>query len=214
MESSAPADWRRVSLGGIREPPERKLLTGRLRRGSIPHDMARSQRTTRRRMPGPERREQLLEVARRVFGRGGFHQVSMDAAGKEAAVTKPMLYDHFPSKKELYVSLLEEDLSALPEKVRAAIEASPGNRERIRASFEAYFEFVDEHAEGFRILMQEAVGADRDFQERVSLVRGDILSDVTEVIDRESKGRLKPGEARVVALGLIGMVETVAQNDL
>jgi AcrR family transcriptional regulator len=165
-------------------------------------------------MPGPERREQLLDVARRVFGRGGFHQVSMDTVAKEAGVTKPILYDHFPSKKELYLSLLEADLAALHEKVRTAIESAPGNRERIRGSFQAYFEFVDEHAEGFRILMQEAVGADRDYQERVSLVRGDILHDVTEVIERESQGRLAQGEARVVALGLIGMVETVAQNDL
>jgi AcrR family transcriptional regulator len=165
-------------------------------------------------MPGPERREQLLEVARRVFGQGGFHQVSMDTVAREAGVTKPILYDHFESKKELYLSLLEADLAALHEKVRAAIEASPGNRERIRGSFQAYFDFVDEHAEGFRILMQEAVGADQDFQERVSLVRGDILTDVTGVIERESQGRLKSGEARVVALGLIGMVETVAQNDL
>src|SRR5688572_17086339 len=103
--------------------------------------MARSQRTTRRRMPGPERREQLLDVARRVFGKSGFHQVSMDTVAKEAGVTKPILYDHFESKKELYLSLLEADLAALHEKVRTAIEVAPGNRERIRASFQAYFDF-------------------------------------------------------------------------
>ena len=164
-------------------------------------------------MPGPERREQLLQVARRVFGRGGFHQVSMDTVAKEAGVTKPILYDHFPSKKELYLSLIEDDLAVLHQKVRTAIDSSPGNRERIRASFEAYFGFVDEHAEGFRILMQEAIGADRDFQERISLVRDDILKEVTEVIERESRGNLTQGDARVVALGLIGMVETVAQKD-
>jgi AcrR family transcriptional regulator len=164
-------------------------------------------------MPGPERREQLLQVARRVFGRGGFHQVSMDTVAKEAGVTKPILYDHFPSKKELYLSLIEDDLATLHQKVRTAIDASPGNRERIRASFEAYFEFVDEHAAGFRILMQEAIGADRDFQERISLVRDDILKEVTEVIERESRGNLTQRDARVVALGLIGMVETVAQKD-
>jgi AcrR family transcriptional regulator len=164
-------------------------------------------------MPGPERREQLLHVARRVFGRAGFHTVSMDAVAKEAGVTKPILYDHFPSKKDLYLSLLETDLAALHEKVRTALDEAPGNRERIRASFEAYFGFVDEHAEGFRLLMQEAIGADRDIQGRVHLVRDDILKEVTDVIERESRGTLSHADAQTVALGLIGMVETVAQQD-
>ena len=123
-------------------------------------------------MPGPERREQLLKVARRVFGRSGFHSVSMDSVAKEAGVTKPILYDHFDSKKELYLALLEDDLAALKDKVQTALDEAPGNRERVRASFEAYFEFVDEHANGFRILQQEAIGADRDLQERVRARQG------------------------------------------
>lgn len=165
-------------------------------------------------MPGPERREQLLKVARRVFGKGGFHSVSMDAVAKEAGVTKPILYDHFPSKKDLYLSLLESDLAALNTKVQTALESAPGNRERIRASFEAYFGFVDEHAEGFRLLMQEAIGADRDLQDRIRGVQEEIHKEVTEVIVRESRGTLSHADARVVALGLIGMAETVAQKDL
>ena len=164
-------------------------------------------------MPGPERREQLLEVARRVFGRSGFHSASMDAVAKEAGVTKPILYDHFPSKKELYLSLLEDDLAALNQKVRTALDEARGNRERIRASFEAYFGFVDEHAEGFRLLQQEALGADRDLLDRIGAVKDDILKEVTQVIERESRGRLVHGEAETVALGLIGMAETVAQRD-
>jgi AcrR family transcriptional regulator len=165
-------------------------------------------------MPGPERREQLLKVARRVFGKGGFHQVSMDTVAREAGVTKPILYDHFPSKKELYLSLLEQDLAALHQKVQKALDDAPGNRERIRASFEAYFGFVDEHAEGFRLLMQEAIGADRDLQDRIRGVQEEIHKEVTQVIERESRGSLSHADARVVALGLIGMAETVAQKDL
>src|SRR5438876_6198656 len=93
---------------------------------------------TRRRMRAPERRAQLLEVARRVFGNSGFHGVSMDDVAKEAGVTKPILYDHFPSKKELYLELLDEDLSALHESVKQALDSPTGNRERTRRSFLAY----------------------------------------------------------------------------
>src|ERR671931_2525568 len=102
----------------------------------------------KRRMRGPERRAQLLAVARRVFGRSGFHGVSMDEVAKEAGVTKPILYDHFNSKEELYVALLAADAQALEERVRAALAAPTGNRERIRQSFQAYFDFLDEHTAG------------------------------------------------------------------
>ena len=164
-------------------------------------------------MRAPERRAQLLAVARKVFGKSGFHAASMEAVAKEAGVTKPILYDHFPSKRDLYLALLGADLALLHDEVRKALDSPIGNRERIRASFQAYFDFVDEHAEGFRILMQETVGAERDFRVRVEEVRDQILSEVADLIVRESRGTLDREHAEIVALALIGMVETVAQRE-
>ena len=168
---------------------------------------------TRRRMRAAERRAQLLEVARKVFGRYGFHTVTMDTVAKEAGVTKPILYDHFPSKRDLYLALLEADLANLRERLHDALDRSAGNRERIRGSFQAYFDFVDEHAEGFRLLMQEASGPERQFREMVGQLRSEIMGRVTEIIVRESKGRVDRSEAEIVALGLIGMVEFTAQRN-
>jgi AcrR family transcriptional regulator len=178
--------------------------------------MARSQphvKAAKQRMRAPERRAQLLDVARRVFGATGFHAASMETVAKEAGVTKPILYDHFPSKKELYLALLDADLAVLHEEVSKALDTQLGNRERIRASFQAYFDFVDEHAEGFRLLMQETVGAEVDFRTRVAHVRDQILKEVADLIRRESRGNLDRDHAETVALGLIGMVETVALRD-
>ena len=168
---------------------------------------------TRRRMRAAERRAQLLEVARKVFGRYGFHTVTMDTVAKEAGVTKPILYDHFPSKRDLYLALLEADLANLRERLHDALDRSAGNRERIRGSFQAYFDFVDEHAEGFRLLMQEASGPERQFREMVGQLRSEIMGRVTEIIVRESKGSIDRSEAEIVALGLIGMVEFTAQRN-
>src|SRR6266568_3101152 len=198
---------RRVDTG--RAPELRNLPTSRLPVGSIP-EMARTQPSSRRRLRAADRRAQLLEVARRVFGNSGFHGVSMDDVAKEAGVTKPILYDHFPSKKELYLELLDEDLSALHESVKQALDSPTGNRERIRRSFQAYFDFVDEQADGFRLMMQESVGAEKDFRERVERMRD---AAVANLIERESEGRLDREHAEVVALALIGMVETAAQRD-
>ena len=164
-------------------------------------------------MRAPERRAQLLDVARRVFGTSGFHAVSIETVAKEAGVTKPILYDHFPSKKELYLALLDADLAVLHDEVSKALSSSSGNRERIRASFQAYFDFVDEHAEGFRLLMQETVGNEGDSRRHVAEVRDQILKEVADLIVRESRGNLDRDHAEIVALALIGMVETVAQRE-
>ena len=164
-------------------------------------------------MRAPERREQLLQVARGVFAKRGYHTVTMDDVARQAGVTKPILYDHFPSKRDLYRGLLEADLATLRSKIEAALESSPGNRERIRGSFQAYFDFMDEEGAGFRLLMKEAVGAEEEFRELVGRFREAVLDSVTEVIVRESRGRLSRKEAGDVALGLIGMAETVAQHE-
>ena len=167
----------------------------------------------RRRMRGPERKAQLLQVARKVFGTKGFHGVSMEDVAREAGVTKPILYDHFSSKEALYLALLDADAQSLEDRIRAALQAPTGNRERIRASFEAYFDFVDEHAEGFRMMMQETVGTDDVFRSNVGRVRDHIMREVSDLIVRESQGRLDRDEADDVALALVGMVETAARHD-
>jgi AcrR family transcriptional regulator len=135
-----------------------------------------AQANTRRRMRAPERRVQLLQVARKVFAQRGYHTVTMDDVATEAGITKPILYDHFPSKRDLYRGLLEVDLATLRKKIERALESSPGNRERIRASFQAYFDFMDEEGEGFRLLMKEAVGAEEEFRDLVGRFREDVLT--------------------------------------
>lgn len=173
--------------------------------------MATSERT-KRRMRAPERRAQLLEVARHAFVRNGFHGVSMDTVAREAGVTKPVLYDHFPSKEALYLALVDADAAALESRVRAALDAPTGNRQRIRESFKAYYEFVDEHAEGFKLLMQEAMNP-MFLSSSVDAVRERILEEVAALIVRDSKGAIGGSDAATIALALVAMVEAAAQRN-
>jgi AcrR family transcriptional regulator len=137
----------------------------------------------------------------------------MDQVAREAGVTKPILYDHFVSKEELYVALLDADAQELERQVRAALSARRGNRERIRQSFQAYFDFVDEHAAGFKLFVQETMGAEDVFRSKVQGVRDHILGEVSDLIVRESRGAVDREDADTVALALVGMVETVARRD-
>src|SRR5215468_6927104 len=105
------------------------------------------------RLPAEQRRTQLLSVAVEVFGERGFHATSMDEIAEAAGVTKPVLYQHFPSKRALYVELLEDGgrqlLTALAEETGRA----GSGRERTELGFRAYFQFAVDNRAAFRLLL-------------------------------------------------------------
>src|SRR6188474_2484746 len=93
------------------------------------------------RLPRPARRKQLLEAAQEVFVAQGYHAAAMDDIAERAGVSKPVLYQHFPGKLELYLALLDTHCDAIVAKVRSAMLATPDNKERVTGAVRAYFDF-------------------------------------------------------------------------
>ncbi|MGH9269747.1 MAG: TetR/AcrR family transcriptional regulator, partial [Ilumatobacteraceae bacterium] len=91
------------------------------------------------RLPRSARRAQLLDAALEVFVAQGYHAAAMDEIAERAGVSKPVLYQHFPSKLELYIALLDNSCDELMRGVRAALAAAPDNKERVVATMEAFY---------------------------------------------------------------------------
>src|SRR2546421_12267588 len=106
------------------------------------------------RLPRSARRKQLLAAAQEVFVAQGYHAAAMDDIAERAGVSKPVLYQHFPGKLELYLALLEEHAAGLVKRVRQALESTTDNRARVSASIAAYFDFVDGDGEGVRLVFE------------------------------------------------------------
>jgi len=117
------------------------------------------------RLPAEERRRQLLDVALDTFAEHGFHSTSMDDLALAAGVTKPVLYQHFPSKRALYVELLEDVGSQLLTRLTGATDRASTGRQRVEDGFGAYFRFVDENRSAFRLLFGASVRNDPEFAE-------------------------------------------------
>src|SRR5438094_8709239 len=83
------------------------------------------------RLPRSARRVQLLEAAQQVFVANGYHAAAMDDIAERAGVSKPVLYQHFPSKLELYLALLDQHVQVLGKQVRAALESTEDNHQRV-----------------------------------------------------------------------------------
>ena len=105
----------------------------------------------RTRLSAPERREQLLAVAGELFAEHGYHRLSMEQLADAAGVSKPVLYQHFSSKRDLYLALVRDALAEMEGQVRTALEGTSDNRARVDGAIGAYFEFIDEPA--FRLIM-------------------------------------------------------------
>ena len=100
------------------------------------------------------RRAQLLAAAKAVFVTQGYHAAAMDDIAVEAGVSKPVLYQHFPSKLELYLALLGESAADMVRLVRAALAATSDNHERVDNAVGAYFSFVADNGQAYRLVFE------------------------------------------------------------
>jgi AcrR family transcriptional regulator len=160
------------------------------------------------RLPAQQRRAQLLEVAVEVFAEQGFHATSMDEVAEAAGVTKPVLYQHFPSKHALYASLLDSELGQLTTDLERAFAVAEDNQQRLRLGFGAYLDFVAAHEDAFRLLFTEGLGLDESFQQRIARFRSWVAERVTAIISAEAG--LPAPRARALAVAIVGMAESAA----
>ena len=112
------------------------------------------------RMPREERRRQLLDAAMQVFVEHGYHGTSMDDIAVAAQVSKPVLYQHFPGKHELFMDLLETQVQVLSTALTEALSSTDDNRERVRATIRAYFQFMDRTDRAYRLLFDSGLNND------------------------------------------------------
>jgi AcrR family transcriptional regulator len=160
------------------------------------------------RLRAAERRAQLLGVARRLFARDGYRGASMESIAEAAGVTKPVLYQHFSSKRALYQALLATELGHLTEELETAFSQAEDNAERLRRGFGAYLGFVDRNEDAFRLLFTEALALDADFQQQVASFRDWVAGRVAAIIAAEAG--LPAPRARALAAAIVGMAEGAA----
>jgi AcrR family transcriptional regulator len=161
------------------------------------------------RLPAARRRRQLLDVALHVFAEKGFHVTSMTDIADAAGVTKPVLYQHFASKRALYRELLDDVGAQLLEAITKATTAATGPREQVELGFGAYFGFVDERREAFQILFGGGARRDAEFASQVAELEAAIADAIAALIDVEG---LDEDERRLLAHGIVGLAEGTSRH--
>lgn len=156
------------------------------------------------RLPAARRRRQLLEVARRVFAERGFHDASMNDIAIAAGVTKPVLYQHFASKRDLFAELLRDVGRDLQDAITKAVTAAETPRQMVELGFSAYFAFVDEHRNAFQLFYGGSMARDTEFAEVVSQTESAVAGLVAGLIEIDG---LSDSQRQVLGHGIVGMIE-------
>ncbi|QGU02476.1 HTH-type transcriptional repressor Bm3R1 [Corynebacterium kalinowskii] len=161
-----------------------------------------------KRMTGKQRREQLIEIGRAVFAEKGFAAASVEEIAARAAVSKPVVYEHFGGKEGLYAVVIDRDMQALEQTITGSL-ASGSYRDRIERAVMALLTFIEEHPDGFQILVRDMTpGKNRTY----STLLNDIVAQVSHILGKAfEKSGYEPESAVLYGQSLVGMISGTAQ---
>jgi AcrR family transcriptional regulator len=133
----------------------------------------------------------------------------MDEIAERAGVSKPVLYQHFPGKLELYLALLDESADQLVGIMSRALSSTTDNRERVPATFKAFYDFVAGEGEAFRLVFESDLSNEPAVRQRLDKAMSNCADMVSQFI-REDAG-VGDDEAHLLGMALVGMAQVTAR---
>ena len=151
------------------------------------------------RLPRRERRAQLLDSALEVFVAQGYHAAAMDDIAERAGVSKPVLYQHFPGKLDLYLALLDAACDDVIDNCRQALAATHDNKTRVAAAMAAFYSYVAADGGAFRLVFESDLTSEPAVREHVERVTTECAAMIADVIhdDTELPARAVPAAGGV-----------------
>jgi len=207
-------------MTGLPEPFEDPLTNVTALPVRQPRDARRPRERVR--MSGQERREQLLDVGRRLFAEKGFEAVSVEEIASKAGVSKPVVYEHFGGKEGLYAVVVDREMTYLLMSISEALGdldgPSPNARMLLERAALALFDYIEQYPDGFRILVRDSPSSD-DPQAIGTLSSGrfasvivDVAARVQDVLAGQFKAHgINPKLAPMYSQMLVGMVALTGQ---
>ena len=161
-----------------------------------------------RRLTAEQRRHQLFAVALELFAQRGYRATTMDDIAEAAGVTKPLVYQHFDSKRALYLELMDVVSGKVIEAITSATAQADGPRQQVELGFAAYFEMVVGNEDAFRLLYGRDAPDDPELGDALRRVEDAIAEAIDPLID----AGLDDDHRRLLAYGIVGMAEGVSRR--
>jgi AcrR family transcriptional regulator len=170
--------------------------------------MAADLQVSIRRLTAEQRRQQLVAVALELFARRGYRATTMDDIAEAAGVTKPLVYQHFSSKRALYLELVNSIAQELLIAVRTGVMEAEGPRQQVEKGFAAYFRLVISREAEFRLLYGRDHADDKELGRALRTVEDAIAQAIEPLID----AGLDDDHRRLLAYAVVGMAEGASRQ--
>ena len=161
------------------------------------------------RLPRKARRAQLLDSALEVFVAQGYHSAAMDDIAERAGVSKPVLYQHFPGKLDLYLALLEQSSDRIIDATKVALASTTDNKLRVIATMQVFYDYVANAQGAFRLVFESDLTNEPAVRAQVDRVTAVCADEITHVISEDTG--LSPEASRLLAVSLVGMAQVSAR---
>ena len=161
------------------------------------------------RLSAAARRAQLLEVGRTVFAKRGYEAASVEEIADKAKVSKPIVYEHFGGKEGLYAVVVDREIEQIVSRIVDAM-SSGSARERLERAALAFLTYVEEHPDGFAVLLRDAAPSKRTGQ--MPALMYDLADRVGDIFAEQfRRAGYDPKAAPIYAHALVGMIAFVGQ---
>jgi AcrR family transcriptional regulator len=170
--------------------------------------MATNLQVATRRLTAEQRRQQLVTTALELFARRGYRSTTMDDIAEAAGVTKPLVYQHFSSKRALYLELVDSIAQELLAAVRSAVLRADGPRQQVEMGFAAYFRLVVSREDEFRLLYGRDHADDKELGRALRTVEDASAEAIEPLID----AGLQDEHRRLLAYAVVGMAEGASRE--
>jgi AcrR family transcriptional regulator len=161
------------------------------------------------RLPRRARRAQLLSAALEVFVAQGYHAAAMDDIAERAGVSKPVLYQHFPGKLDLYLALLDQSCDHIISSAGRALESTDDNKQRVTATMHAFYDYVADAEGAFRLVFESDLTNEPAVRARVDRVTTECAKLIAHVIADDTG--LPEEQSQLLAVSLVGMGQVSAR---
>ncbi|MBM7051085.1 TetR/AcrR family transcriptional regulator [Rothia sp. ZJ1223] len=171
----------------------------------------RSRKSTVR-LPRDTRRRQLIDCSLRVFSAQGYHVTTMEHIAEEAQVSKPVLYQHFNGKQDLYLALLDDQIAQFVAAVSAPLYETEVNRDRVEGVLMAFFKFTRANPQGYRLIFESDVHGDLMVQDKVEGLHRTMAEHIAGILGPNAG--LDSQQAVLLSRTLSGMALSATQHAL
>ncbi|WP_344108182.1 TetR/AcrR family transcriptional regulator [Nocardiopsis rhodophaea] len=135
-----------------------------------------------KRLPRQVREQQMIDAAVQVFSRVGYHTASVDEIAEAAGVSKPMVYVYLGSKEGLFTSCIHREADRLVDAVRSAVRRDVAPEQRLWEGLRAFFRFVADNRESWKVLYQQARSQGEPFSKEVTQARCRVMDEITALV--------------------------------